>query len=196
MNDSTPLGLRLQRALKVLFRHQIREVRQLTLPNGQWLPFSDLKVPATEQGWGSDDYHAVCSAMDKEHSQAERHQMHDSCHWGQQQLRPVPIPRHVSHFSTAACPLSTVHQVVADPMLRVVGVSDPREKGLSLLCHFRAPTHTHGHWFPEQWEDDRALGVYLCQAATVISMRATTEEPTRSWECMEVFTDHDQQVHM
>ena len=81
-NDVTPLALRLQRALKVLLAHNVREVRQLTLPDGRWKAFLDVPVPATDKRWSVAEYYAVCRAMDTEHPQAER--AHLSAAAGQQ----------------------------------------------------------------------------------------------------------------
>ena len=52
--------MRLRRALNVLNRHGIRQVKQLTLPHGGWLPFVDTPVPAWDSGWYAGDYAVLC----------------------------------------------------------------------------------------------------------------------------------------
>ena len=115
---------------------------------------------------------------------------------GQQQLQPVRIPRQLADFKSAEVPLTSTPRVPADRFARIVGVSDPRDTGDSLLCHFRPQKHKHGHWYPEQWEQDDELGAYLCTAAAVLQFRDTPTAAPRDWECREEFKDIDGQASL
>ena len=110
---------------------------------------------------------------------------------GQQQLQPIIIPCHVQQFRCLESSVTTIRRVTADPLSRVVGVSDPRDQGKSLLCHFRPVAHQHAHWHPEQWAQDLLLGEYLCKSAAVLQIRMQPDEAARSWACTEAFRGDD-----
>ena len=189
MWDSTPLALRLRRALKVLNRHKVLLLRTLTLPNGKWKPFRDLPVPKEESGWSNKDYEAVCGELSKTCPEAARVWRDSELKQGQQVLQLVKVSTLLLHNSLVAPGTIGSSRVMSEKFRRMVGVSDPGQQGDSYWCHFRPHRHPKDEWVPEQWNSDGELGDYLVKAAAVLTVQIGSSSWKVTANCVEVFRD-------
>ena len=87
MYDSTPVGLRLRRALTVLNANRIRQLQQLTFPNGKWKGFNELSLPAWEKRWSAQDYQAICKVLEESLLEQKRRWAESEGGVGQQALQ-------------------------------------------------------------------------------------------------------------
>ena len=186
MCDSTPVGLRLRRAVKVLNRHQVHMLQDLTLPDGAWKQFVDLPIPKWEQRWSVSDYTALCTALARAALQPMRAQT--ASRGGQQLLCPIRMGPLLRHHTLGGVQLGKA-RVVSDKHRRIVGVAEPGQQSTSFWCHFQPPAHPKAERVPDRWESDRELGEDLVKAETILTVRVGTPSRTQAMECAEVFCD-------
>ena len=67
MWDATNVALQFNKALRVLTRHGVRGISQLTYPQGQWFSFQELPQRVREdKGWSADDYTSLLRCLTSE----------------------------------------------------------------------------------------------------------------------------------
>ena len=91
MWDNTNVALQYNRALKVLTRHSILGIAQITHPQGQWFQYVELpQTVRQDSGCSSEDYAALVQVMDARVSVAAR--VRQAGQGDIRQLTPLPGP--------------------------------------------------------------------------------------------------------
>ena len=171
---------------------------QLTLPDGTWIPYSDLPSPARRDSrWQRPDYDALRQAIScTTPKQARKHRsVLDPQQVGQQQIStlissriaPLPIRRSKSLIS----------KIYTNKFHCINLISDKRPTN-AYMCHFNIPAHQFAHLSPlcKVWESDWKLGKYMCQAAAFININLDEQDSRAQFECTAVYRVKSGQIYM